>query len=271
MMQFFNDLPKSIKILLLFMVFILFAVGAVQLNDLSNISDDTSSKVNEIEKINVDFVIRDTDNNPLENVDVAFQGTGAVESRRTDSNGYVGINLPSRSDIEIVMKKEGYITQRQIINLEIDSEKTVTYYLKQNENSTINQSNTNIETSNIISQNQCEKSVEIDEFKISLQKCEKLQSNLILYFVIENLGRPRNIAFYTNNSRIYDNSGNVNDASEVYIGQSKWSNSSQAKLPSEASIKAALKFNDLFIEQNNISVFELNTSLAKLEFRDIKF
>ena len=267
-MQFFDNLPKSTKILLIVIVFGLVAAGAVQLNDLSIFLNNTSD--NEIEKVNVSFVIRDDNNNPLENVNVAFQGTDTVESRRTDSNGYVSINMPSRQKIEVVMSKEGYITQRKTISLEIDSENTETYYLEKNENSTINQSNTNLETSHIISQNQCEKSIEIDEFKISLQKCEKLQSNLILYFVIENLGRPRNIAFYTNNSRIYDRLGNVNDASEVYIGQSKWSNSSQAKLPSEASIKAALKFNDLFIEQNNISVFELNTSLAKLEFRDLK-
>ena len=106
-MQFFQNLPRPIKMALLSLTVLVLSVGLVSVDEVTHFLFAKNSE-EEIKKIDINFVIRDSENNPLEGVEVSFQGTGAVETRRTDSNGYVGLNLPERQDIEIVMRKEGF-------------------------------------------------------------------------------------------------------------------------------------------------------------------
>ena len=95
-----------------------------------------------------------------------------------------------------------------------------------------------------------------------------MKLNRFIYFIIENIGRPRNIIVYAKYTRILDDLGNENHANRVYIGKSGWNNSVQTKLPHKSSIKSGLKFENFFIEEEPL-LLELNTSLSKIEFRNI--
>lgn len=50
--------------------------------------------------------------------------------RYTDSNGYVSIEVPERKDIEVILRKDGFQTKRQILNLQADPNRTITVYLQ---------------------------------------------------------------------------------------------------------------------------------------------
>lgn len=271
-MQFFQNLPPSIKNTLLFLIVIFSLLGFTKLDDFTDFLVANNSEQEE-QKINVGFVIRDSDDNPIEGVNVSFQGIGAVETRRTDSDGYVGISLTERQDIEIVMIKEGFKTKRKIINLDIDDKKTVTYYLENEVESNsslkpkINQTIESI-SSYISSQEKCQQDIPLDEFIFKIEKCERTGETLIISLTVENIGRPRNITIYSKYTRIIDDVGHDNNASEVYIGQLGWNNSVQIKLPHESSIKAGLKFEDFFIKKEPL-LLEINTSISKIEFRNV--
>lgn len=265
-MQFFQNLPQPVKIVLSLAIFLL--VGIVSVDKIPNLFANNPEE-KEQKQIDLSLVIRDDDNNPLEGVDVSFQGTGAVESRRTDTNGYVSINLPERQDIEIVMRKEGFKTKRQIMNLTIDSEKTVTYYLESEvKSNSYLQPEINQTIADVSLQEKCQQNVPLNEFIFKIEKCERTGATLIIYLTIENIGRPRNLAIYSGHTRIIDDVGNDNYASKVYIGQSGWNNSSRIRLPHESSIKTGLKFENFFIEKEPL-LLEINTSISKIEFRDI--
>lgn len=79
----------------------------------------------------VDLIVQNEKFAPIEDAEVRFIFKGAPEVRRTDSNGYSSIRIPSRGDIEIILSKGGFETVRQIINLGNDSDRTRTYQLKE--------------------------------------------------------------------------------------------------------------------------------------------
>lgn len=78
----------------------------------------------------VDLIVQTEQFAPLENVQVSFITKGAPEVRRTDSNGYTRLRVPSRGDVEVILSKKDFETLRQIINLGNDSNRTRTYQLK---------------------------------------------------------------------------------------------------------------------------------------------
>jgi hypothetical protein len=82
------------------------------------------------ELMRVDFVIFSRDEQPISQVEVRFIFDGAPAPRYTDSNGYVSIEIPERSDIEVVISKEGFQSNRRTLNLQADPNKTVTIYLE---------------------------------------------------------------------------------------------------------------------------------------------
>lgn len=262
MMNFINNLPKSVKIAIPFILLGLLTAGILTFEDINTISNPEISG-EEQQDINIGFVIRDGNNNPLENVSISFQGKEFVTERVTNSDGYVKLSLPDQEDVEIVMIKEGYGTKRVNFNTNIDRGKTITYYLNRLKDDPVE----NQVSIDKIVQNNCMETTTIDYFKFSLQKCEQSGSTLILYLDIKNLGRRRNITLYTNQSRII-NSGNSFSAVATYIGQPSWRKYSQEKIPNNTSIKAAFKFDDIIIDRNETLFIELNTSISRLEFKN---
>ncbi len=78
--------------------------------------------------IEADLIVQSDKLQPIEGANVQFILKG-VEARKTDSNGYVRIRIPSRKDVEVVLSKEGFQTIHQVINLAVDSQRTRIYQL----------------------------------------------------------------------------------------------------------------------------------------------
>lgn len=55
------------------------------------------------------------------------------------------------------------------------------------------------------------------------------------------------------------------------LGDNSWDNNSSTTLPSNTSIKAGIKFEEVIVEGGKISLLEIQTSMFKIEFRDIPF
>lgn len=261
----FENLPKPLKIIILIILFGLIAAGIINYGDINIPRSPESAEAPSQETpktITINLVVRDNSNNPLEGVKVNFVGNFSDEPV-TNSNGYVKISFPDQEDIEIVMIKEGYKSKRVNVNTKVNQGKPITYFLdKINENSGSNE----VSIKNI-AQNKCFETTTIDNFEISLKECEQSGSTIILYLDIKNLGRSRDIKLYTNQSRII-NSGNYYYAANTYIGQPLWRQNSQETIPHSTTVKAAFKFDDIIINQNEASFIELNTSISLIEFPD---
>lgn len=86
------------------------------------------------ESIKVKFILYSSRNSkPISDANVQFIFDGAPENRRTDSNGYTSIEIPYREEVEVRITKEGFNELKQNINLNADTDKTVTYYLEPTE------------------------------------------------------------------------------------------------------------------------------------------
>ena len=78
----------------------------------------------------VKFNVYTEDYQPIEFVEIQFVFDGAPAPRYTDRNGYVSIGIPQRKDIEVILRKEGFETRRQFLNLQADPNRTITIYLQ---------------------------------------------------------------------------------------------------------------------------------------------
>lgn len=82
---------------------------------------------------NFQLLIVTEESKPIEGVEVFFimPDDKPPEIKRTNSDGYVQIKLPSKGDIEVKLSKEGYETLTRTVNLDIEIEpRTRTYRLK---------------------------------------------------------------------------------------------------------------------------------------------
>ena len=78
----------------------------------------------------VKFNLYTQDYQPIEFAEVQFVFDGAPVSKYTDRNGYVNVEIPKRKDIEVILRKDGFETRRQILNLQADPYRTITIYLQ---------------------------------------------------------------------------------------------------------------------------------------------
>jgi hypothetical protein len=60
-----------------------------------------------------------------------FAPGGAIGDR-TNSDGFTELTVPRAEDIDIELRKDGYMTQRVKLNLVTDAERRKTYYLEPN-------------------------------------------------------------------------------------------------------------------------------------------
>ena len=136
MRQFWQSLPLSLKKALPAICIVLVLTGVFNekiLDTINGIISEPLSSDTQPERIEVDFVIKDNNFNPVQGARISFQWQGAVEVRVTDSNGFVRINIPKRNDIEVTITKPGFKTQLQTINLDADINRTVTYFIEKAE------------------------------------------------------------------------------------------------------------------------------------------
>lgn len=234
-----------------------FFVTLVGLNaDLSFLGGDPSAEL-----VPVEFVIQTTQGQPIEGVKIQFIFEGAPESALTNTDGYARVSIPKRKDIDITLTKEEFKTIRRTINLNVEN-RTRTYQLER----TNEQGTSSLAVSTPIS---CKQTLDYEQFQFSVEDCQLSNQALTLTMLIKNFGKSREIYFYSNGTRIFDYSGNENFANAVSIGDRGWGNSSGTTIPRDTSIKAALKFEDILLENNKIALLEINTSKFGLKFRDL--
>lgn len=82
------------------------------------------------EKTNVELIVKTDSQEPLSDVNVEFKSEGPPGTALTDSNGYTTIKIPSTTDVQVTLSKEGFTTKSYVIDLRKDSVVTRTYMLK---------------------------------------------------------------------------------------------------------------------------------------------
>lgn len=78
----------------------------------------------------VELIVKSESLQPLLNVNVEFKSQGPPETKDTDSRGYAKIRIPSTTDVQITLMKEGFVPITQVIDLKKDPVLTRTYTLK---------------------------------------------------------------------------------------------------------------------------------------------
>lgn len=114
MLNFFNSLPNSVKIILGFFIAGLIVSGFINTENLPNF-DNQESKLTEVR-----LEIETEDSRPIQNAKIRVNSKGAPSNIYSDSNGYARIEIPDRKDVEITIIKEGYTNRNEIINLTVD-------------------------------------------------------------------------------------------------------------------------------------------------------
>jgi hypothetical protein len=84
-----------------------------------------------VQKREVELITLTETGNPLALVRIQVISQGAPEVTQTDNSGYGKVKIPSTGDVNVILSKEGYPTQRFWINLENDQSTTRTILLSQ--------------------------------------------------------------------------------------------------------------------------------------------
>ncbi|MEG4029712.1 MULTISPECIES: hypothetical protein [unclassified Microcoleus] len=114
--------------ILLSILAIIVAVTTPEVRRFFGFETNQSSKDAEMKE--VDLSVQTESLQPLLSVNVEFKSQGAPATALTDSNGYAKIKIPSTRDVQITLRKEGFETSSQIIDLEKNPVLTRTYMLK---------------------------------------------------------------------------------------------------------------------------------------------
>ncbi len=131
-MQNIKDWPLFVKICFGIIIAAFTIAGLVEipkLNQQQTTGQNTSQEI-ATELVNVDIIVESDAAKPLKNVEVRFVSKGSPEVRRTNTDGFTQIEIPSRDNIEITLSKEGFEAARHTLNLNNDPNRTRTYYLK---------------------------------------------------------------------------------------------------------------------------------------------
>ncbi|MBD2635765.1 carboxypeptidase regulatory-like domain-containing protein [Limnothrix sp. FACHB-881] len=131
-MQNFKDWPVFVKISFGVLLTAFVIAGLVEIPKLSSQPEATNDSSQNIPKklVNIDIVIESESSTPLENVEIRFLFKGAPEVRRTNTDGFVQIEIPERTTVDITLSKEGFKTAQYTINLENDPNRTRVYRLR---------------------------------------------------------------------------------------------------------------------------------------------
>lgn len=133
-MQNIKDWPVFIKVCFGVITASLVIAGALEIPKLSKqqTAEENTSQKTATELLNVDIIVLSDEANlkPIENVEIRFISKGSPEVRRTNTDGFTQIDIPTRQDIEITLSKEGFKQSRYTLNLNNDPKRTRTYYLK---------------------------------------------------------------------------------------------------------------------------------------------
>jgi len=139
MQDFFNSLLDGLKENLLGLgigtvIITAMILGVKNPDIIARLNQSTTSEET-IKYKEVKLIVLGEDNQPVEKVQVQFILDSAPERRLTNSDGYAGINIPIRNDINVILSKEGFQTINTTINLQVDESRTRTYTLEKEKSS----------------------------------------------------------------------------------------------------------------------------------------
>lgn len=131
-MENLDKLPNWIKISLGIIATALIAavLRAIGVKDLPNFSSPSTQDSTATNLLNVDLIVQTEQGEPVEEVGVTFTSKGAPEVKRTNTSGFVQLQIPSRDDIEIRLSKTGFKSATYTVNLKNDPQRTRTFQLK---------------------------------------------------------------------------------------------------------------------------------------------
>lgn len=115
----------------------------------------------------------------------------------------------------------------------------------------------------------CEQSTTTERFIIKVNKCSKHNSNVNLELLVTNKGKPRDFYLSAKNTRLFDWSGNENNAQKVSLGNSDYKSSSRTKIPYNIPIKASISFQDVLLKKDTVSLLEIETNYGNVNFHNI--
>lgn len=129
-MEFFNNLPNWAKALFVFIATVA-TVGVYEgLQKNSQPFSQPSEQVSKTSDLkNISLTVFTRDSQPLANVEVKIISDGPPDSKMTDRNGYVEVQIPSRKTAQITLMRQGFKTIRETINLTTDPNTTRILYL----------------------------------------------------------------------------------------------------------------------------------------------
>jgi hypothetical protein len=130
--QNIKDWPSFIKICFGIIFGALVVAGFIEKPkfDMSQVTGDKSSQNAAKELVDVDIVVQSEAYKPLEDVEVTVNSKGSPEIRKTNTDGFAQLSIPSRDDVEITLRKKGFEISRHTLKLSNDPKRTRTYYLK---------------------------------------------------------------------------------------------------------------------------------------------
>lgn len=120
--------------ILLSILAIIVAVTTPEVRHFFGFETNQSSKEPEMKE--VDLIVQTESLQPLLSVNVEFKSQRAPGKALTDSNGYAKIKIPSTTDVQITLRKDGFTTISEVIDLKKDPVLTRTYTLKSTSAST---------------------------------------------------------------------------------------------------------------------------------------
>jgi hypothetical protein len=97
-----------------------------------SLPESSKSVDSELQRIN--FTVQEKlAPNLISNVDVQILSDGPPTSKKTDSNGYLEIDIPTRKTVTIILKKKGYNSETYLVDLQTDPKTTRTFYIEREE------------------------------------------------------------------------------------------------------------------------------------------
>jgi len=137
-MQAFKDAPILVKILMVVVIGTLGIAGYMNSGYFSSGQSQVEpNQPGDSELQNVKITVQEKlAPNLVPNVDVQIISDGPPTSKKTDSNGYFEIEIPTRKTVTIILKKTGYKPETYSVNLQVDPKTTRTFYMGTEESST---------------------------------------------------------------------------------------------------------------------------------------
>ena len=118
MFNFLNELPNRTKGIVLAFLVGLAITGVLQFDFSSDNQDAEDTTL-----IEVQILVQSNDSEPISDVEIQVISEGAPVNLYTNSSGYSRVKIPSRGDVDVVLRKEGYDTRSETINLSIDPDR----------------------------------------------------------------------------------------------------------------------------------------------------